>query len=344
MKLFSLLFALAPLFFIMNAPPRADDTKIQILTSVTDLRDIATRVGGERVEVNSLLKGPEDPHFIDAKPSFYILANKADIFIKNGMSLEVGYESVILTESRNPKIQAGADGHVDASVNIEKLDVPAGQVDRSQGDVHPDGNPHYLLDPMNSKRVAKSIRDALIKKNSAAKAEFESRCDDFCKKIDEAMFGEKLLKRFSADTLADLLASGKLAEFLKGRNAKDDLGGWAAKMIEFSGKPVVVYHKNLLYFTHRFNLEEAVALEPKPGVQPSAAHLLKVIETVKSRRIKAVFHTIFQPPQAVDRVCEATGAKKVLFPHQVNSLENTGDYFKLIDTIVTLSAAALSQK
>lgn len=338
---------LASLFAATFAAPAlraAEGDKIQVLTSTPELREIAKQVGGDAIVASSLLRGPEDPHFVDAKPSFYTLANKADIYIKNGLSLEIGYEPVILTESRNPKIQAGAPGNVDASTSVEKLEVPTGTVDRSQGDVHPEGNPHYLLDPMNAKKVAETIRDAFIKKDPAQKSAFEQRCTDFCNKIDEAMFGAKILKRFKADTLSDLLSSGKLAEFLKARNAQADLGGWAAKMLEFSGKSVVVYHKNMLYFMHRFHLEEAEALEPRPGVQPSSQHLLKVIETIKSLGTKAVFHTTFQPTAAVDRVCDATGAVKVLFPHQVNATPAASDYFKLIDSIVDLTVGALSRK
>jgi zinc/manganese transport system substrate-binding protein len=331
---------LAVLAAVAWANPVSDD-KIQILTTAPDLRVIAEQVGGEHVEARSLLKGPEDPHFAEAKPAFIKLANKADVFIKIGMSLELGYEPAILAESRNAKIQPGAAGHLDASLTIPKLEVPTGTIDRSLGDVHPDGNPHYLLDPMNAKRVAQAVRDVLSKTSPGNGKEFESRCADFCKNIDEAMFGPKILKRFSPNTLADLLASGKLAAFLKERNAETEIGGWAADMLPLSGKEIAVYHKNLSYFVHRFHMQEAASLEPKPGVQPSSKHLASVIETIKSRGIKAVFYTTFQSAKAVEKVCEETGAARVLYPHQVNAIENTGDYIKMIDVLVKSSVAAL---
>lgn len=317
--------------------------KLQILTTTTDLRGIAAEIGGERVEVKSLMKGPEDPHFVEAKPSFITLANRADIFIKIGMSLEIGYAPLIISESRNAKIQSGAPGYVDVSPAIEKLEIPTGVVDRSLGDVHQEGNPHYLLDPFNGKRVAGVIRDSLIKAAPQYKSEFEDRHKQFCRKIDESMFGKKLLERFSADTLGELLATGKLLAFLKERKLDSDIGGWAAEMLPISGKPIAVYHKLLTYFSHRFNLEEAVALEPKPGVQPSSSHLVHVVEVIKNRGIKAVFYASYQSAKAVEKACEETGAAKVLFPHQINAIDDTGDYIKMIDRLVKLTAAGLTK-
>jgi len=344
MKLLTLLFvfgiaAFGPALSAQNPVEK----KLQILTTTTDLRAIAAEIGGERVEAKSFMKGPEDPHFLDAKPNFITLANRADVFIKVGMSLEAGYESIIIGESRNKKIQPGAPGYLDASITIEKLEIPTGVIDRSQGDVHQDGNPHYLLDPLNAKKVAGAIRDSLIKSTPQYKSELEERCKQFCQKIDESMFGKKILERFSADTLGELLANGKLQVFLKDRKAEADLGGWAAEMLSFAGKPVAVYHKNLTYFAHRFRLEEAVSLEKKPGVQPSSSYLVHVIETIKSRQIKAVFYTSFQSVKAVEKVCEETGAAKVLYPHQVGATDDTGDYIKMIDRLVKLSSAALAR-
>jgi ABC-type Zn uptake system ZnuABC Zn-binding protein ZnuA len=319
----------------------ARDEKVQILTTLPDLRVIAAEVGGPHVEAKSLLIGPEDPHFIDARPSFIKLANKADLYIKNGMSLEIGYEPRILTESRNPKIQNGALGFLDVSAVIRKLEVPAGVVDRAQGDLHHEGNPHYLLDPFNGKAVAVSIRDALTRIDPAHKTDFDERCAAFCRSIDVAMFGDKLPAKYSADLLFDLTSQGKLLAFVKERNLADALGGWAAKMAPFAGQPVVTYHQNLTYFQFRFNLERVAMLEPKPGIQPTSEHMETVVKIMKARNVRGVFYNVFQPKKPVDKVCAETGAKPVLFPHQVNAIEGTEDYVKMIDKLVNLSAAAL---
>src|SRR6185503_8557364 len=143
------------------APSPALEAKVNVLTTLTDFRDIAAQIGGDRVEATSLLKGPEDPHFVDAKPGFIRAANKADLFIKNGMELEIGYEPMIVAESRNPKIQPGSSGNCDVSAGVRKLEVPTKAADRSMGDIHSFGNPHYMLDPVNAKIVAQSIRDRL---------------------------------------------------------------------------------------------------------------------------------------------------------------------------------------
>lgn len=324
------------------ASDRADD-KIRVLTTTPDLRDIAAQVGGDLVEVTSLLRGPEDPHFIDAKPSYIKAANRADVFVKNGMSLEAGYETRIVAESRNPKIQPGGPGYVDASVAVEKLGVPTGVVDRTQGDVHPEGNPHFLLDPMNGRRVAATIRDALTRIAPEHRAALEQRCAGFQRSLDEAFAGPKALERFSAESLAALLSERKLAEFLKQRNADGDLGGWAARMLPSAGKPVVAFHPNVEYFAHRFGLEIVATLEPKPGVQPSSTHLERVIATMKTRGVRAVFFNGFQPRKPVDKACAETGAEPVLFPLQVDAAPEASSYLKLIDTIVRLSTSALAK-
>jgi zinc/manganese transport system substrate-binding protein len=326
----------------LSGAPRADE-KLKVLTTTPELCDIASIVGGERVDASSLLRGPEDPHFVDARPSSIKAANKADLFIKSGMSLEIGYEPLIVAQSRNPKIQPGSQGYLDASARIHKLEVPTGLVDRSMGDVHPEGNPHYLLDPMNGKVVAAEIRDALTALAPQWKSEFEARCAAFQKSIDEAMFGKKLLEKFSADALADLLMQGKLVETLKAKGADGDLGGWAATMAPLAGKPIVSFHLNTTYFTERFHLENIAALEPKPGVQPSAAHLEKVIKLMRSREVRGVFYAVFQPKKPVEKVCEETGATAVLFPHQVLSVPEAGDYLKMIDALVKVSSTALSK-
>jgi zinc/manganese transport system substrate-binding protein len=328
---------------LVSAEPSRAPDKLQVLTTTPELRAIAAEVGGERVEAKSLLSGPEDPHFVDARPSSIKLANKADLFIKNGMSLEQGYEPLIVAESRNPKIQPGTAGYVDASARIRKLEIPTGVIDRSQGDVHPEGNPHYLLDPFNGRVVAMEIRDALEKLDPQRSKEYEDRCTAFCGAIDEAMFGKKIAAKFSHEVLYDMASQGKLLEYLKGKDSDGDLGGWAAAMAPLAKRPIVTFHANLAYFEKRFALERVAALEPKAGIQPSSSHLETVISLMKAKQVRAVFYCVYQPRKPVDKVCAETGASAVLFPHQVNANAECGDYLKLIGELVKVSAAALSK-
>ena len=320
------------------------EDKLQVLTTTPELGDVASQIGGDRVEVTSLLKGPEDAHFVDAKPSFIKAANRADLFIVNGMSLEVGYAPLLVRDSRNAKIQPGAPGYVDASARIRKLELPTGVIDRTMGDVHPDGNPHYMLDPMNGKVVAATIRDALSAADPAHKAEFDARCAKLQRSIDEAMFGPKLLERFSADALSEALAQGTLEAFLKERGALDDLGGWARTMLPLSGKPFVSYHGGALtYFAHRFRLERVGALEPKPGVIPSSAHLAEIIEAMKARGVKAVFYAAYNPLKPVEKVTSETGAAGLVFPHQVRATPAAATYQKQMDALVQTVASGLAR-
>lgn len=321
---------------------KTSNDKLQIFTTLPDLRVIAAEIGGPHVEAKSILVGPEDPHFIDARPSFIKLANRADLYIKSGLSLEQGYEPRILNEARNPRIQNGALGFLDVSGPIRKLEVPVGVVERNQGDLHFEGNPHYMLDPFNGRLVAYVIRDALIRLAPVHKAEFEARCSAFVKSIDVAMFGEALASKYPPDHLYDLTSQGKLADFLKERNLTDSLTGWVAKMLPVAGSPIVTYHQNLTYFQFRFRLDRVAMVEPKPGILPNSDHTETVIKIMKARNVKAVFYNVFHPKKLVDKICAETGAKGVLFPHQVNAIEGTEDYLKMIDKLVDLSAAALA--
>ncbi|MBL8695531.1 MAG: zinc ABC transporter substrate-binding protein [Planctomycetes bacterium] len=322
---------------------RAED-KIQVVATTPELRDIAQQIGGERVEAVNLTRGPEDPHFVQARPSLIKATNKADVFIRNGMSLEVGFEQLVLTEARNPKIQPGLPTFVDVSREIPKLQsVFTGVIDRAQGDVHPEGNPHYLHDPMNAKIAARAIRDGLIAAAPTNAKDFTDRCDAFSKQIDVEMFGEKLVGRFSSSTLADALAQGKLTEFLKSREALADLGGWAGKLLPYSGKAVVSFHQNLNYFTNRFNFDYMGTLEPKPGIPPSASHLEELIARMKAKQAKVVFYNVFQSKKPVDKVCAETGASPVLFPHQVEATPAATTYIKMMESMVSETAAAFAK-
>ena len=168
---------------------------VRILTTTSDLRAIAQAVGGDHVVVSSLTQGRQDPHFVQAKPSYMMVARKADLWIRVGMELEIGYERLILDGSRNPKIRVGTRGHLDASVGVLRLEVPTQKVDRSMGDVHPLGNPHYLLDPLNGRLVAKSISQRLTELAPQHAAYFGEQLKSFQRELDRCMFGPALVEQ-----------------------------------------------------------------------------------------------------------------------------------------------------
>jgi ABC-type Zn uptake system ZnuABC Zn-binding protein ZnuA len=273
--------------------------KINILTTTSDLKSIAEFIGGDKVKVGSLAKGYQDPHFVEAKPSFMIKAKKADLFIRVGLELEIGYEELIIDGSRNSKIRIGQLGHLDASEGALLLEVPTTtKIDRSMGDVHPMGNPHYWLDPLNAKIIASNIAERLSKLRPEDEAYFKRNLLDFNHKIDE-----------------------KVIE-------------WKKKMAPFKGEKVAIYHRSWPYFFNRFDLEIACELEPKPGIPPSPEHLREVIEKIKQENVKVILMEVFYDEKPARFVAERTGVKVVIVPNSVGGTKEAQDYFSLMDTII----------
>ncbi len=286
------------LCFLVGSNAYAKD-KINVLTTTSDLKSIAEFIGGDKVEVDSISKGYQDPHFVEAKPSFMIKAKKADLFIRVGLELEIGYEDLIINGSRNPKIRIGQIGHLDASEGALLLEVPTTtKIDRSMGDVHPMGNPHYWLDPLNAKVIASNIAERLSKLQPENEVYFKRNLSDFNHKIDE-----------------------KLIE-------------WKNKLAPLKGEKIAVYHRSWPYFVNRFSLDITCELEPKPGIPPSPEHLREVIEKIKEADVKIILMEVFYDEKPAQFVAQATGAKVVIVPNSVGGTKETKDYFSLMDTII----------
>jgi ABC-type Zn uptake system ZnuABC Zn-binding protein ZnuA len=279
---------------------------INILTTTEDLKSIAEAIGGAKVKVDSLAKGYQDPHFVDAKPSYMIKAKNADLFIVIGLELEIGYEELIINGSRNSKIRIGQQGYLDASLGVRLSEVPTTtKIDRSMGDVHPMGNPHYWLDPENAKIMAYNIADRL--------SEFSPENAQYFKE-NLAMFGKKI---------------------------DDKMIGWIKKMEPFKNKRIAVYHRSWPYFADRFGLVIACELEPKPGIPPSPAHLKEVIDVINRDKINVILMEVFYDEKPAQFVESRTGAKAIVVPNSVGGTKEATDYFGLIDTIVDRLAVGL---
>jgi len=291
------LIFLALIFSVLPCSYAQD--KINILTTTSDLKSIAEFIGGDKASVDSLAKGYQDPHFVEAKPSFMIKAKKADLFIRVGLELEIGYEELIIDGSRNRKIRIGQLGHLDASEGAFLLEVPTTtKVDRSMGDVHPMGNPHYWLDPLNAKIIAANITERLCKIRPEDAAYFRRNLTGFNRKIDE-----KLLE-------------------------------WKEKLAPFKGEKIAIYHRSWPYFINSFDLQIACELEPKPGIPPSPEHLKRVIGTIKQENVKVILTEVFYDEKPARFVAERTGADVVVVPNSVGGTKEAQDYFSLIDTII----------
>jgi len=264
-------------------------------------------VGGERIAVESIARGYQDPHFVEAKPSFILKLQKADLLIVIGLELEIGWLPPLVQQSRNGKIQPGAEGYLDASQGVQKLEIPTGQITRAMGDVHPLGNPHYWMDPENGKRIAKEMVDAFDRLRPGDRAYFDQRLADFNSRLDAAE------KR------------------------------WLAEMAPYKGTKVVTYHRSFPNFAERFGLEIIGYVEPRPGIPPTPQHTLDLINEMKRQMVKVVLvepYFDLKTPTAIGR---ETGARVLVMPPSVGGVKETSDYFALFDYNIKLLVNALKQ-
>lgn len=267
---------------------------IKVVTTTTDMKSITELIGGNRVSVTSIATGYQNPHFVDPKPSYIIKLSNADMFVTVGLDLETGWSPQLLTSSRNNKIQKGAAGYVDASNGVTLFQVPS-LVNRSEGDIHIYGNPHYWLDPLNGKVIARNIANGLERIDPANKAVYEANLQAFFRKIDEKM------------------------------------NEWKTKMAPFNGTKIIAYHNEWVYFEKRFGLEIVDFMEPKPGIPPSPSQLVKVIKEVKANNIKVIISSPYFSTSSSDVVAKQTGAKELTIATSVGGFDVIKNYFDLFD-------------
>jgi len=331
---------------VVTASAQSESDKLNVCATVPSLGDIVQEVGGDLVAVTTFAKGTENAHFLDARPSFVKTLSTADLFIQQGMELEAGWAPVILQQCRRLQVQPGSPGFLDVSKAIERLEVPTSPIDRSFGDVHPLGNPHYMTDPLNGIAVARLVRDKLAELRPGSRSEFESRCCAFEKKVCTALAGEKLAGEFSVDTimkLARLNESGQLKGFLEQQGKSADLGGWLGAMLPFVGTKAISDHGQWAYFGRRFGIEFVGCLEPKPGISPTSSHLGDLVRMVPEKGVKLVITSPGFDPRSGEFVASKTGAKRLVLAHEVGAVEAARSYVEMIDYDVKQVVAALQQ-
>lgn len=297
---------------------------LRIVATTADIADLARHVAGDRAVVSSICSGTEDPHYLTAKPGFIARARTADLWIAVGLELESAWELPVLNGSRNRRIQPGTDGYLDLSKSVELLDVPRGPLSRAMGDVHPGGNPHYWLDPLNGRRMAEAIAERLARLHPDLAGEFYANLAAFRNDLDRRMFGAEALKRAKAETLWKRHARG---DEIAG------LGGWAAQLAPLRGKEIVTYHKSWIYFANRFGLRVVGELEPRPGIPPTAAHLADLAATMRAEGVDLILQEPFYSVKAAERVSAATGARVVVAANSVGGRPAATDYLALMDEI-----------
>jgi zinc/manganese transport system substrate-binding protein len=337
MNLFLILFP-----FLLGLAPQqpAAQPKLRVVTTLGVLASLAREVGGERVEAEALANPQQDPHFVQPRPTLMEKARAADVFVELGMQLELWAQKVV-EGSGNPRIQPGQPARVVASSGITALELPR-ELSREWGDVHPYGNPHIWLDPLNTKDMAANIAAGLEAVDPAHKDEYETNLKRFQERIDAALFGAELVKQVGGRMLTRQARGGHLAEYLAQKQYDKLLGGWLAKAAPLAGRPVVTYHKSWVYFAERFGLKIPIEIEEKPGIPPSARHRDAVVELMKKQQVHTVLHEVFYDQGAADYLANETGAHKAIVPIDVGVEAGAKDYFALVDLWIDRLLAAES--
>jgi zinc/manganese transport system substrate-binding protein len=293
-------------FAALLALPALAQQKLKVVTTISDLASITQAVGGDKVDVTAIARGYQDPHFVEPKPSFLLLLRGADLLEVVGLELEIGWLPPLLDQSRNVNIRPGAKGYLDVSQGVEILDRPTGAVNRSMGDVHPMGNPHYWLDPANAVRIARQIRNKLVELRPQDQAAFDKNLNAFIVKLNEA-------------------------------NKQ-----WMAQLAPYRGAKIVTYHNSWPNFARHFGLNVVGYVEPKPGVPPSPSHTFELIRLMKAQGVKVIAMEPYFDIKTPQSVAQQTGAKVVVLYPSVGGLKTgTDDYFQTVDTNIRNLIAAL---
>jgi len=297
---------------------------LRICASVPELGLIAQAVGGEQVTVTVFAKPGDDPHHVDPRPSFVVVLARADFLIETGLEQEVGWLPPLVLQARNARLAMGQPGRLVAADAVEILERPTGPIDRSQGDVHPGGNPHFLLDPVNAVLVGDRVAARLSALRPAAAATFAAAAQALRNAIGEALAGPVLHARFDGVKLGILAGRQGLVGFLREQGAATDLGGWLARLGPQAGRRVVVDHNLWPYVAQRFGLVTVGALEPLPGVAPSSRHLASVVAIIREQQVGALLVSPFFDRRVVDVVVAASGVHVAAMAHQPGSMPGTG--------------------
>ncbi len=280
---------------------------IKVVTTTQDLESITHEVGGDKVTVDSLAKGYQDPHFVEPKPSFILKLHAADLLIAVGRELEIGWLPPLVNQARNPRIAPNGDRYLDASLTAKILEIPTGQITRAMGDVHPAGNPHYWLGPDNGRRIAQAIQKKLSEISPTDASYFAQRYADFDHRLTEAE------KR------------------------------WQAALAPYKGVKVVTYHRSWPNFTDTFGLNVVGYVEPKPGIPPSPSHTLELIQEIKRQNVKVIIIEPYFDSKTPKAIGRETGAQVIVLAPSVGGVKEVTDYFKLFDYDVNLVVNAIKQ-
>jgi len=292
---------------LVLAPPVEAARKVHVVTTLSDFASLAESIGGDRVEATSIAKGYQDPHFVEAKPSFILRLHDADLLIVAGLELEIGYLPPLLDQARNEAIRPTGKGYLDASVGCDILGRPTEKVTRAMGDVHPYGNPHYWLEPENGRVIARAIARRLAEIDPPGAEVYKKNLAAFEARLTEAE------------------------------------ARWQKKMAPFAGTKVVTYHESWPNFAKAFKLDVVGYLEPKPGIPPTPQHKLEIVNLMSAQKVPLILMEVYFDEKDPNFVASKTGARVVMLTPSVGGVPVAKDYISLFDTDIDLIVAALSK-
>lgn len=316
------------------------EKQVRVVTTLGVLRSLTEEIGGDRVQVISLANPLQDPHYIQPKPTLMQSARRADLFIEIGLQLELWTQKVV-DGAGNPKIQLGRPGRVIASEGIRTLEVPA-ILSREWGDIHPYGNPHVWLDPVNARRLAWNISQGLERVDPEGTEQYEKNRQSFLDRLDAALYGQELVRTVGGGKLNRASLDGTLFDYLEEQNLMGRLGGWLGRSRPLWGKKIITYHKTWIYFANRFGLRIINEIEEFPGIAPAARHRDRVVEQVNREGISTLVISNFYRRKPAEYISQKTGANVVTIPIDVGAVEGVDDYFQLIDHILSQILGSVS--
>lgn len=324
----------------------AAQSKITVVCTLPTLKALAEEVGGTRVDVVSLARGDQDPHFVTPTPVLMRRTRDASLFVENGFSLELWADEVA-KGSGNSKIARGNPGRVVAGTGVAALEIPS-VLSREMGDIHPQGNPHVWLDPMLAKQEAGNIAEALKRVDPAGASYYDQRKADFEKRIDNAMFGEELVKLVGIQKLTRLIQTGDLQNFLAttklgGEPLSAKAGGWVKQAQALNGVKAFEFHKVWAYFARAFGIKLVGTIEERPGIPPGPQHVRQITDQIKTDKVSLILVDNFYDPALPNNISRETGAHVVMLPNQVEGEPTITTYFSLIDHLIQNMTAALGK-
>lgn len=331
--LLPLLFAIPAL--LLSGTAAAAQERLKVVSTLPNLGSIASAIAGDRIDLTVIASGAQDAHFVDPKPSYIVKLRKAGLLLVNGLDLEIGWVPPLTQGARTARLMPGGAGYVDCSAGIRVVEIPL-SLSRTEGDVHPYGNPHYLTDPLNAEIASGTIAGALKRADPAGAQAYEDGRRAFVRRLHESIFGKDLVDLAGGAKLSREALAGTLDAFLDGTSIggsplRAHLGGWLGRMQAVRGRAVVTYHKDYSYFAERFGIRVVDFVEPKPGISPSAKHLEELVTRLKAGDVSVILTRPYVEHRSTDYLAERTGVRVITLPIEVGGAPEAGDYFRLFD-------------